>query len=102
MTDTTPALDQTVTIEHGMDGALGRNRNIGKPAQQAFANFPCTPTGVFTLDVQNEVLHLKGKLVGVAIGAATAVGQALHAAFLITVEDFIAGLAGDPKLTAQL
>ena len=63
-----------MAIEQGMDGALGWNRNTGKPAQQALANFPRAPTGVFALDVQNEVLYLKGKLVGVAIGAATAVG----------------------------
>jgi hypothetical protein len=45
---------------------------------------------VFALDVQNEGFYLKGKLVGIAIGAATAVGQALNATVLIAFKDFIA------------
>jgi hypothetical protein len=53
------------------------------------------------LQVQDKVFHLKGKLVGVAIGSATAVGQALNATVLIAVEDFVAGLARDAELTTK-
>jgi hypothetical protein len=90
-----------MAVEHGMDGAFGGNRNPGKPAQQALANFPRTPTGVLMLHVQDKVFHLKGKLVGVAIGAATAVGQALNPTVLIAVEDFIAGLTRDAELPTK-
>jgi len=36
-------LDQAVAIEHCMNGAFGRNRNSGKPADEALADFPRTP-----------------------------------------------------------
>src|ERR1700745_4349821 len=85
-----------------MDGAFGGDGNAGESADQTFADFAGAPAGVFALHVQDEIFHLKGKLVGVAIRAATAVGQALHAALLVTIEDLVAGLARDAKLSAQL
>jgi hypothetical protein len=56
---------------------------------------------MLALHVQNIVFHLKRKLVGVPIGATTAIGQPLHPALLIAIEDFIARLAGDPELPAK-
>src|SRR5215469_2769772 len=96
------ALHQTIAIQDGVDGAFGRDRNPGEAAQQAFADFASSPTGVLALHVQDVVLDLKGKLVGIAIGTSAAIGQAVNAAFLITIKDLIAGLARDPELTAQL
>jgi hypothetical protein len=101
MTDTTPALDQTVAIEHGMDRAFGRDRNARESAEQALANLSSTPAGVLALHVQDEIFHLEWKLVGVAIGAAAAVGQPVNATFLITIKDLVAGLTGNPKLSAE-
>ena len=40
MTHATPPLHQAVTIEHGMNGALGGNRNPGEPADHALADLP--------------------------------------------------------------
>ena len=100
-TPATAALDQTVAIEHGMDGAFGGKGDLGESAEQALANLASTPAGVLVLHVQNVVLDLKGKLVGIAIGTAASVGESLHAAFLIAIEDLVAGLAGDPELPAQ-
>src|SRR5208282_4957361 len=91
-----------MTIQHRMDGALGRDRNIGKPAHQALADLTGTPTGMLLLHVQDEVLDLKGKLVGIAIWTPTAVGQSLKAAILITVKDLVAGLARNAELPAKL
>jgi len=88
-------------IEHGMDGAFGGKGNVGESTEQALANFASTPTGVLMLDVQNVVLHLKGKLVGVAIGTSAPVGETVNAAFLVAIEDLVASLAGDPELPAQ-
>ena len=58
--------------------------------------------GVLLLHIQDVVLRLKGKLVGVTERAPAAVGQALQATFPIAIEDFVAGLAGDPERPAQL
>src|SRR5215472_4505555 len=95
------ALDQAMAIEHRMDGALGWYGNTGEPAKQALTDFASTPAGVLALDVQNVVLYLKRKLVGVAIRTSASVRESLNAAFLIAIEDLVAGLAGDPKLPAK-
>jgi hypothetical protein len=47
---------------------------------------------VLALHVQDEIFHLEGKLVGVAIWAAAAVGQPLNATFLIAIKELVAGL----------
>jgi hypothetical protein len=64
------------------------------------------PSRGLALYVQDEVFDLKRKLVGVAIRTSASVREALHAAFLITIEDLIAGLAGDAlrplSLTLQI
>jgi len=83
-----------------MDGALRRDGNTGESAQQALANLTSTPAGVLALHVEDEVLHLKRKLVGVAIRAPASVGEPLNAAFLVAIEDLVASLAGNPKLPA--
>jgi hypothetical protein len=53
-----------------MDGAFSRYRDTGEPADQALSNLTSLPGGVLTLHVKNIVLHLKGKLLGIAIGFA--------------------------------
>jgi len=102
MTKAAAALDQSMTIEHGMDGAFGWDGDVGESAKEALANLACAPTGVLTLHVQNIVFHLEGKLVGVAIGTPASIGQSVHPTFLIAIEDFIAGLTGDTKLPAKI
>src|SRR3984957_10707656 len=84
-----------------MDGTFRRDGNTGEPAQQALTDFASTPAGVLVLYVQDEVFDLERKLVGVAIRTSASVREPLHAAFLITIEDLIAGLAGDAKLPAK-
>src|ERR1700688_5100464 len=92
MTQATAALDQSMTIEHGMDGAFGGDGDVGESAKEALANLACAPAGVLTLHVQNIVFHLEGKLVGVAIGTPASIGQSLHRPFLVAFVDFVAGL----------
>src|ERR1700675_4646942 len=100
-TQSTAAFDQAMAIQHRVDGTFGRAGNSGEPAQQALADFTSTPAGVLVLYVPDEVFHLERKSVGVAIRASTSVREPLHAAFLITIEDLTAGLAGDAKLSAK-
>ena len=81
-----------------MDGAVGRDVNIGEPPDQALPDFAGAPTGVFALHVQDKVLHLKGKLMSIAIRTAASIGQPLNAALLVAVEYFVTGLARDAEL----
>ena len=85
-----------------MDCAFGRDRNLRESADQSLADFSSTPAGVLALQVQNVILYLKRKLIGVAIGTAASVGESLNTAFLITIEDLVAGLTGNPKLSAKV
>jgi len=56
---------------------------------------------VLTLHVQDIVFHLKGKLLGIPIGAPAPVGQPLNPAFLITIKNLVAGFTGNPELPAK-
>src|SRR5258708_21572657 len=58
--------------------------HVALTAAQALADFTSTPAGALVLHVQDVVLHLKGKLMGVAIGTTASIRQPLHSAFLIT------------------
>src|SRR5580704_2018103 len=84
-----------------MDGAFGGDGNIGEPASQALADFASAPAGVLTPHVQNVVLDLKWKLVGVTIGTPASVREPVNPAFLVAIEDFVAGFARNPELPAQ-
>src|SRR6266516_2830 len=84
-----------------MNGAFGGDRNAGEPAKQTLADLTSAPTGVLALHVQDVVLHLKGKLISVAIGTAAAIGGSFHAALLIAIEYLVAGFAGDAKLPTE-
>src|SRR6202041_150398 len=94
-TQATAALDQTVSIQDRMDGALGRNLDVRESPDQALANFPSAPAGVLPLHVQDEVLHLKRQLIGIAIGTTASVGQSFPPATLVAIKDLVAGLGGD-------
>jgi hypothetical protein len=56
---------------------------------------------VLALHVENEILHLKRKLMRVAIPTPASVGESLNATFLITIEDLVAGLARNAELPAE-
>src|SRR5260370_19810283 len=98
----TTALDQAVAIQHRMNRGFGGDGDVGEPPDQALADLTGAPTGVFALHVQDKVLHLKRELMSIAIGAAASVRQPLNAAFLIAIEDLVAGFAGNSELPAEL
>src|ERR1700720_3011981 len=91
-----------MTIQHRMDGAFGGDGDSGESAEEALANLAGTPTRVFALHVENEILHLKRKLMRVAVGASASVGQPLHPTLLVAIEDLVAGLTGDAKLPVKI
>jgi hypothetical protein len=73
-THATAAFHQAVTIEHGMDGAFGRDLDIGESAEQALSDLTSAPAGVLALNVEDVVLNLKRKLMGIPIGTTASVG----------------------------
>jgi hypothetical protein len=65
---------------------FGGDFDSGEPATDALPDLAGTPTGVLALDVQDMVLDLEGKLMGISDGAPVAVGQPLHPAFPVEIE----------------
>src|SRR5215467_2892381 len=84
-----------------MDGAFGGDGNTGESANQALADFTSAPAGVLTLHVENVVLHLKRKLVGITKGTPASVGEPVNSAFLVAIENLVAGFARNPELPTQ-
>src|SRR5713226_2322247 len=64
-----------------MDGAFGGDLDTGEPPDQTLADLPGTPGGVLALNVQDKVLNLKGKLMGIPTRTPAPVRQPLNAAF---------------------
>src|SRR6516165_2827122 len=91
-----------MTIQHRMDGAFGGDLDTGKSPRQALFDLARAPAGMLALDVEDVVLHLKGELMGIPIRTSAPVGQPLHAAFLVAIEDLVPGLTRDSELPAQL
>jgi hypothetical protein len=56
---------------------------------------------VLLLELQNQLLDLKGQPIGLPVGPAAAIGEPLQAAILEPGEELVAGLARDIELTAQ-
>src|SRR5215470_5083043 len=84
-----------------MDGAFGGDGNTGEHARQTLANFASAPAGMLTLHIQDVVLDLKRKLVSVTIGTSASVREPVNPAFLVAIEDLVAGFARNPELPAQ-
>jgi hypothetical protein len=84
-----------------MDGAFGRDLDIGESADQALSDLTGAPAGVLALNVEDVVLHLKRELMGIAIGAPAPVGQTLNPALLVAIEELVPSFAGDPELCAE-
>src|ERR1700730_8876278 len=91
-----------MTIEHGVDGAAGRNLNLtGKATQQAFADLACAPVGLLPFEVEDGRLHLLGQLVAVTPGPAGTVCQSFQTRFFVAVKDLVAGFARDRELSTK-
>ena len=91
-----------MTIEHGVNGAFGRQAQIARqPAQEELSDLTGAPMGLVAFEADDQALDLVGQLVGVADGPAGAVGEGLEAAVVVAPEDLVAGLARDGELAAQ-
>src|SRR5215471_6536584 len=97
------AFDQTVPIEHRVDGALGRNPNIAIEApNQELADLARAPMWLRGFELDNQGLDLSRQLVGIAYRAFGAVAQRLEPVLLVTVKDLVAGLARNAELPAHI
>jgi hypothetical protein len=72
-----------------MNGAFGGDLDAGESADERLADFASTPTVVLAFHVENRILHLKRKLMSIAVGASTSIRQPLEAAFLIAIENLV-------------
>lgn len=84
-----------------MDGADGGGMDIRVEPPQSLADLGRPPARLVLLQLHDQLLDLKGELIGVAVGPAAAIGQTLQAAILVAIEDLVAGLARDTELPAE-
>src|SRR5581483_3801206 len=93
---------QPMTIEHRMNGAAGRHFDcVRQPFQEALADLAGAPVGFLGLGGYNGRFDLFGPLIGIAEGAPGSIREPLQSAFLITLQELIASLAGNLELPAQ-
>src|SRR5262249_32296048 len=99
----TRALDQAVAIEHGMDGALGRNPNIAvKSSNQELAVLAGSPMWLPGLQLHDQAFELLRQLVGVAHRPPRPVRQGLEPVRLVAIKNLVAGLPRDAEIPADV
>src|ERR1700688_2249299 len=96
------ALDQTMAIQHGMDGASGGDPDIaGQAAHQQLPDLAGAPMGLVTLQADDRGYKLLRQLVAIAHRPPRSVAQGFQAMLLVALEDLVPRLAGDAELAAQ-
>ena len=78
----------------------GRCTSRIKP-RQPLPDLGRAPGRLLPLQPDDQRLDLQRQLVGMPVGTPRAVGEPLHSAVAIALEDFVAGLARDRELLAQ-
>src|SRR6201997_658897 len=97
------ALDQAMAIEHGMNGAFGRNPDIAcQPPEQELADLACAPMRLFPFEGDNQALDLLGQLVGITHWSPRAIAESLTTMLPVAVENLVAGFTRYPELPAHI
>ena len=78
-----------------------RRVDIRIKAPQLVPDLGRAPARLVLLEAHDLGLDLERQLVGLAVGSAGAVGEALQADLVVAREDLVAGLAGDPELATR-
>src|SRR6516164_111659 len=87
-----------MSIENGMNGALRWHPDVAvQSANQKLTDFARSPMRLVAFGVDNEAFELLRQLVGIP----QTIVQGLEPVLLVTIEDFVAGLARDPELAKQ-
>src|ERR1700749_2268123 len=97
------ALDQAMAIEHGMNGAFGRNPDIAcQPPEQELADLACAPMRLFPFEGDNQALDLLGQWVGITHWSPRAIAESLTTMLPVAVENLVAGFTRYPELPAHI
>src|SRR6516162_10808923 len=92
-----------MSIENGMNGALRWHPDVAvQSANQKLTDFARSPMRLVAFGVDNEAFELLRQLVGIPHGPARTIVQGLEPVLLVTIEDFVAGLARDPELATDV
>ena len=93
-------LDQSMAIQHGVNGAAGRDLDCRQSSQQALADLAGAPVGFSRFVLRSPPPSARASCwrSDRAVGS---IREPLQTAFLIALEDLVAGLAGNPELPAQ-
>src|SRR5579863_1975713 len=91
-----------MTIEDSVDGAASRDLHFTRQSsEEALPDLAGAPVWFLALGCYDGRFDLLRQLVGIAVGAPGTIREPLQSAFLIALEDLIAGFARDLKLPAQ-
>src|SRR5580704_4719354 len=91
-----------MAIQDGVNGAASRNLHFaGQSSEEALPDLAGAPVRFLALGRYDGHFDLLGQLVGIAVGAPGPIREPLQSTFLITLEDLVAGFAGNLKLAAQ-
>src|ERR1700733_9352221 len=91
-----------MAIQDGVNGAASRDFYFRRQSsKKALPDLAGAPVRFLALGRYDGRFDLLGQLVGIAMGAPGTIREPLQPAFLIAVDDLVAGFAGDLKLAAQ-
>src|ERR1700730_13619523 len=91
-----------MTIEDGVNGAASRDLHLARQSsEEALPDLAGAPVRFLALGRYDGCFDLLGQLVGITVGAPGTIREPLQSAFLIAVDDLVAGLARDSELSTQ-
>src|SRR5579862_5177403 len=91
-----------MTIEDGVDGAASWDFYFrGQSPKETLPDLAGAPVWFLAFGGDDGGFDLFGQLVGIAVGAPGTIGEPLQSAFLVALEDLVAGFARNLKLAAQ-
>ena len=91
-----------MAIQDGVNGAASWDLHFARQStKEALPDLAGAPVRFLALGRYDGGFDLLGQLVGIAVGAPGTIREPLQSAFLIALEDLVAGFAGDLKLAAQ-
>src|SRR5215472_3865875 len=89
-------------VQDGVNGAASGDLDFaGQSSKEALPDLAGAPVRFLALGGYDGRFDLLGQLIGIAVGAPGTIREPLHSAFLITLEDLVAGFTGNLKFATQ-